>query len=788
MKILLVILSVFLFTTVSISQWERTNGPEGMSINSLASVGNVLYAGTKADGIYASTDEGNTWHASNSGIETKNITVITSINDTLLAGTLDYGIYHSTDGGQTWLPSSNYNTVHATSMTVKDPYVFAETIQGVLRSSDNGITWQVVPHYFTPGYAMCSTGDKLIAADNSGQTYFSTDYGASWYTIESLDGALIWSFYVKGDTVYAGGINKIYRSTDDGVTFIEIAVPFNYSTVIIHSIVSIGQTLFMGTSYGGVYNSTDNGSTWSPSNTGMGPKNIFTLAVTQSSFLAAGAYTAGFYKSTDNGLNWNKSLTGFPAGSFIWSMCNSDHGLLAGTGDGLYKTTDNGTSWEKLTGASDTINYGVVYGIAARNQEIYTAITYQFNGIVYKSTDSGETWTRSGNGFASDIQYMRSIAVSGNNIVAGSDQGLYYSTDDGNTWILSNQTVGFFEEIAATPNYLYATAPGNGIYRSSNEGITWTTAFNVPFSFSGITAMDNYAYAGSGTGGAFYSNDNGNIWDSVSFQYNVRVYTMEYIPAVPGMALAGTDDQSSHIYASFNYSHSFSPYSDGLDAAATPRSLSSNDTYTFYGTDYTGVWRRFLPGITPVELTSFKAIIDKNNVELKWQTETEKNNSGFEVQKRKLVDRNQKSEWKKIGLVEGQGTSTTLNYYSFNDKDIPPGQYQYRLKQIDYDGSFKYSDIADVNIMGPTEFSLEQNYPNPFNPSTTIKYSIAKAGKVSLQVFNILGEEIVDLVNDYKEAGNYEVNFNAEKLSSGIYYYRLRSGRYTSVKKMILLK
>ena len=111
MKILYVTLFVFLFTTVSISQWERTNGPEGISINSLARVDNVLYAGTKADGVYASTDEGNTWYASNSGIETKNITVITSINDTLLAGTLDYGIYHSTDGGQTWLPPSNYNTV-----------------------------------------------------------------------------------------------------------------------------------------------------------------------------------------------------------------------------------------------------------------------------------------------------------------------------------------------------------------------------------------------------------------------------------------------------------------------------------------------------------------------------------------------------------------------------------------------------------------------------------------------------------------------------------------------------
>ncbi len=695
MKLLYVTLFVFLYTSASISQWERTNGPEGISINSLARLGNVLYAGTKADGIYASTDEGNTWYASNIGIETKNITVITSINDTLLAGTLDYGIYHSTDGGQTWLPPSNYNTVYVTSMAVKDQYVFAETIQGVLRSSDNGITWQVVPHYFTPGYAMCSTEDKLIAADNSNQSYFSTDNGASWSTIETLDGALIWSFYVKGDTVYAGGINKIYRSVDGGDTFTEIEVPFNYSTVVINSFTSIGQAFFMGTSYDGVYKSTDNGSTWLPANTGMGPKSVKTLAVTQSSFLVAGAYTAGFYKSTDNGLNWNKSVNGFPAGSLVWTMCNSNNGLLAGTGDGLYKTTDSGTWWVKLTGENDTINYGTVYGIATRDQEIYAAITYQFNGIVYKSTDFGETWTRSGNGFAPNIQYMRSIAVSGNNIVAGSDQGIYYSTDDGNTWILSNQTNGFIQEIAATPNYLYAAVPYQGIYRSADDGITWVNFFNNPFNFSGITAMDNSAYSGSGTGGAFYSNDNGASWDSVGFQYTVRVYAMKYIPAVPGMALAGTEDVSSHIYVSFNNSHIFSPYSEGLGANATPRSLASNDTYTFYGTDYTGVWRRTLPGVTVV------------------------NNNGLEK---------------------------------------------------------------------PDDYTLRQNYPNPFNPTTTIKYSIPKAEKVSLDVFNILGKKVINLVNEYKEAGNYKVNFNAGKLSSGIYYYRLNTGRYTSVKKMILLK
>jgi hypothetical protein len=110
------------------------------------------------------------------------------------------------------------------------------------------------------------------------------------------------------------------------------------------------------------------------------------------------------------------------------------------------------------------------------------------------------------------------------------------------------------------------------------------------------------------------------------------------------------------------------------------------------------------------------------------------------------------------------------------------------LKQIDYDGSFEFSNIVEVEILTPIQFLLEQNYPNPFNPSTTIEYSIPESGNVKLQVYNSLGEELVTLVNDYKEAGNYKINFNASDLSSGIYYYRLASNSFNEIKKMILLK
>ena len=136
----------------------------------------------------------------------------------------------------------------------------------------------------------------------------------------------------------------------------------------------------------------------------------------------------------------------------------------------------------------------------------------------------------------------------------------------------------------------------------------------------------------------------------------------------------------------------------------------------------------------------------------------------------------------------GNGTTTELSKYSFLDQGLTVGKYQYRLKQIDYDGSFEYSKKVSVEISRPFEFSLEQNYPNPFNPSTTIQFSIPSEGVIKLTVLNIIGEEIETLVNEYKTEGTHQVIFNAENIPSGIYFYKLDSGSFTQTRKMILIK
>ena len=245
---------------------------------------------------------------------------------------------------------------------------------------------------------------------------------------------------------------------------------------------------------------------------------------------------------------------------------------------------------------------------------------------------------------------------------------------------------------------------------------------------------------------------------------------------------------------------------------------SSTLSSTFAGTDPNGTWDLYvwdngtgagsIAGgwslnfiITlPVELTSFTGFANNNVVNLIWNTATEVNNYGFEIERQMTNDKNGHSSlvnglWGAIGFVKGNGNSNSPKNYSFTDNsNLSPGKYSYRLKQIDNDGKFEYSKVIDVAFNAPKEFSLNQNYPNPFNPATTISYSIPKAEHVTLKVYDELGKEVSSLVDENKEAGNYMVQFNGQQttsskqLSSGIYFYRLTAGDFTDVKKLMLLK
>jgi len=190
----------------------------------------------------------------------------------------------------------------------------------------------------------------------------------------------------------------------------------------------------------------------------------------------------------------------------------------------------------------------------------------------------------------------------------------------------------------------------------------------------------------------------------------------------------------------------------------------------------------------PVELNSFTAKTDDFNVILNWETATEINNYGFEIEKQTGSKQSVLGNWEMIGFIEGHGNSNSPKQYSFTDKNLIGGSlFKYRLKQIDNDGTYEYSDEIEVEII-PTEFALYQNYPNPFNPNTKIRYQLPQESEVIIKIYDILGSEVITLLNEKKEPGVYEVDFNASQLSSGTYIYRLVAGSFVVTRKMLLMK
>jgi hypothetical protein len=201
----------------------------------------------------------------------------------------------------------------------------------------------------------------------------------------------------------------------------------------------------------------------------------------------------------------------------------------------------------------------------------------------------------------------------------------------------------------------------------------------------------------------------------------------------------------------------------------------------------------------PVELTSFTASFAQSLTTLQWKTATEVNNYGFEIERRKVSESmsNGVIEWNKVGFVNGAGTTNTEHTYSFTDANVSSGTYVYRLKQIDNDGTYKYSSEAEVTITMPTVFALNQNYPNPFNPSTTIAFDIPEQSQVTLKIYDLLGKEVATLMNnEIAAAGNHTKQWNASTMPSGVYFYKLQArqqagrqaGSFTAAKKLVLMK
>lgn len=469
------------------------------------------------------------------------------------------------------------------------------------------------------------------------------------------------------------------------------------------------------------------------------------------------ASNGGVARSTNGGLTWTSAGN---AGQGAYSVAAIDANtavvsLGPDAGDGkIMRTTDGGANWTQVYTASGAW-FNFVDNISS------TLLWAQSDPIsgsfhIVKSTDGGATWALApnlpaqpaSNVFGANGSFYRigNTCWFGTGGATGATLAnrVYKSTNgpDG-PWTFtttSNQFVGSVAFNSPTGNGLACFwSNSTTINRSTDGGASWTsqsTSIGSPFGFDYVQST-SWAWAATSTG-LHFTTDNGATWGQDLPEINLYVV---------------------RFYGDANY---------GLAGGAGGKLYKSNRN-----------------AIIPVELTSFIASAVNGTVTLNWSTATETNNRIFEIERK-----SDNSNFVVIGYVNGQGTTTQPHDYTFVDQSVIPGNYTYRLKQIDYDGRFSYSNevIVEVSIAAPSKFELSQNYPNPFNPVTTIKYNVAKAGNVRLAVYNSLGQEIETLVNEFKEEGYYQVSFDAIELPSGVYLYKLEAPGFTQVKKMILNK
>lgn len=364
--------------------------------------------------------------------------------------------------------------------------------------------------------------------------------------------------------------------------------------------------------------------------------------------------------------------------------------------------------------------------------------------------------------------------------------------------------VNFSSGIYFNNNGVMNTTPGwNTGYTGGQKGIAWADI--------DLDGFLDLAIGGSSSPNVIYKNNAGTMGSTPYWQSsgtNTSVQDLKFCDVnkdgYPDLALVHFGYSRVDIFINRNGTLDALPtwsYSVGTSSTAIAFGDVNGDGWADLAI---GTARKpvmvFLadPSLIPVELNAFTSSVEGNDVKLNWSTSTEKNNKGFEIHRQVHSPQSSVSNYERIGFLEGKGTTTQTSDYTFEDKNLTAGKYSYRLKQIDFDGTFKYYDlneIIEVNV--PGKFELFQNYPNPFNPTTKIRYSIAFVEAqcvvpVQLKIFDILGNKVTTLVDEYKPTGNYEVEFKPasgiQYPAAGVYLYQLKAGNFIETKKMILLR
>lgn len=717
------------------------------------------------------------------------------------------GIMRTTDAGETWNPVSGNPLTDSRNLFsvwfVDNQTGFITGASGTfLKTTDGGENWNLVDIGTTAvSYSSWSQdGNLIVVATNIGQIKRSTNGGTSWTTINTSPSFNITKISGTANNLFiAGAGGNVQRSTNGGVnwTAVNTGIP---GTPGFNDIDVVGGKIYLTGPVDVAYVSTNSGTSWSPMSLTtpetslLGSRMALDASPDGDTIFIASAFgiilskqgaaapvrshsniktigtvtdiraskdgkniifthsltDAQFQRSTNYGDTWTSGLVRPGSTHYMTAiqMLDTSNGFIGGTNGALFKTTDGGLSWDSVNTA--TTNPGAqiknIFFISPTTGWIFFTSSPPSAGKIFKTTDGGASWVNQPFGPSPEPNVTAAYVVDSLNAWVSGSAGLYKTTNGGSSWSrdsLEGSFIAFNDIKMADAVNGYGVGSGGRVYRTTNGGNLWQLIYIHPQSlnFSTLQVINaNFVFVFGANATVLSTTDGGATWLT----------------------------KSLNSLAAVNSFHTYNPVTN---------------TLVVYSCSQTGFVQKNTISIVPVELAGFSASTSGKDVVLDWATPTELNNRGFEVQRKKTG-----GDWVTLTFIDGKGTTTNISEYKYVDKNPGEGKFSYRLKQIDFDGSTWSSYTVDVEIGNPMEFELSQNFPNPFNPSTVIRFSLPVAGDASLRVYNSAGEEVAALLNEYLESGTHSVKFDASKLSSGVYFCKLVSGSFSTVKKMSLIK
>ncbi len=714
-------------------------------------------------------------------------------------------IYKSTDGGMNWAPAGGANGltdvgnsapfITKLAKSKQDPdMVFAIGASGVWRSDDFASSWTLTPitSKFSGSASFAQVKMSLVnpqvvwvgsGMSSSRNIFVSTDGGLTFNPTNNFTTVPLGNITnletdpVKDSTAYAlfsfAKAPKILKTTDLGQTWNDISgfgsdtvSSTGFPDVAVYSLVvypTDPNIMWAGTGIG-IYQTTDGGGSWAYADNGLPAVAIYEMVIVNDEIVVA-THGRGIwsYKAPELAGYEPPTVTKSPR---LAPLAQNPSGMLVipFTLRSPYDSTHvviNQKVEANLSANSSVKDTSILYTVMTTKKDSVQVISYK-NGVAYKSYER----------IANDkvlAQPQKSYA---------NDFNLPSNDFAGNGFTIDT-LIGFSNGALQSPHP----------YSDNNTYIAQLLVPIIVSSSNASLSYDDIAIVEPGDPGSVFGDDN--FWDYVIVEGTKD--GLNWKPLVDGY----DSRADSSWYAAFESN------GDGDSTMFVNHILnlytafSAGDTilirFRLFADANTHGWGWAIDNLViqgtpvPVELTSFTANTEENKIMLSWETATEKNNAGFDIERSP-----DKKNFYKIGNIKGRGTTTEKHSYTYTDKISGGGKFYYRLKQIDYNGSFTYSNILEVSAL-PTVFSLSQNYPNPFNPSTTIKFQLPQKEKVVLEVYNTLGEKVKTLVNDIKDPGFYEArwdgtNDNNINVATGVYIYRIMAGKFVLAKKMMFLK